>query len=73
MAHNDTPDLQHAEWRKSSHSGGDGGNCVEVATNLPGVIAVRNSRHRSDKPLIFTPSEWAAFLAGVNDGEFDIA
>jgi hypothetical protein len=30
-------------WRKSSHSGGNGGNCIEVAS-LPGVVAVRDSK-----------------------------
>ena len=37
-------DLNHADWRKSSYSGTNGGNCVEVARNLPGVVAVRDSK-----------------------------
>ena len=36
-------DLSRAEWRKSSYSG-QSGNCVEVARNLPGLIAVRDSK-----------------------------
>ncbi|MYU14471.1 DUF397 domain-containing protein, partial [Streptomyces sp. SID8361] len=32
------PDLSTAAWRKSSYSNGDGGECVEVADNLPGVV-----------------------------------
>ena len=36
-------DLSRAEWRKSSYSG-QSGNCVEVARNLPGLVAVRDSR-----------------------------
>jgi hypothetical protein len=36
-------DLSRAEWRKSSHSSQDG-NCVEVARNLPGLVAVRDSK-----------------------------
>ncbi|MEU6717581.1 DUF397 domain-containing protein [Nonomuraea sp. NPDC046802] len=72
----EAPDLIHADlsqavWRKSSHSGGNGGNCVEVATNLPGFIAVRDSKNPSGPALIFTPAEWKAFLGGVKLGEFD--
>ena len=33
-----------AVWRKSSRSNGSGGNCVEVASNLPGIVAVRDSK-----------------------------
>jgi Domain of unknown function (DUF397) len=36
-------DLSRAEWRKSSYSG-QSGNCVEVARNLPGLVAVRDSK-----------------------------
>ncbi|MEV6150424.1 DUF397 domain-containing protein [Nonomuraea sp. NPDC052129] len=64
-------DLSGAVWRKSSRSGSNGGQCVEVASNVPGIIAVRDSKDRSGPALIFTPSEWEAFLGGVKDGEFD--
>ncbi|WP_055477918.1 DUF397 domain-containing protein [Sphaerimonospora mesophila] len=64
-------DLSMANWRKSSHSG-SGNNCVEVATNLPGLVAVRDSKDRSGPVLAFTPSEWSAFIAGVKSGEFNI-
>jgi uncharacterized protein DUF397 len=37
-------DLTRAKWRKSIRSGGNGGDCVEVARNLPGVVAVRDSK-----------------------------
>ena len=36
-------DLSCAEWRKSSYSS-QSGNCVEVARNLPGLVAVRDSK-----------------------------
>ncbi|MFI6988404.1 DUF397 domain-containing protein [Nonomuraea wenchangensis] len=63
--------LDAAEWRKSSASG-DNGQCVEVATNLPGVVAVRDSKDPDGTRLIFTPAEWTAFLSGARRGEFDV-
>jgi hypothetical protein len=36
--------LDRAQWRKSSYSGSNGGNCVEVARNPGGIIAVRDSK-----------------------------
>jgi hypothetical protein len=63
-------DLSKADWRKSSRSSSNGGNCVEVARNLPGVVAVRDSKDPAGGALTFTPAGWAAFLAGVGDGEF---
>jgi hypothetical protein len=65
-------DLNRALWRKSSYSGGNGGNCVEVARNLPGVVAVRDSKNPAGPALTFTPDEWRAFLAGARDGEYNL-
>ncbi|RGA05587.1 DUF397 domain-containing protein [Microbispora triticiradicis] len=64
-------DLSDALWRKSTRSGANGGNCVEVASNLRGLIAVRDSKNPDGPKLLFTPSEWRAFIGGVKDGEFD--
>lgn len=44
--------------------------CVEVAIKPEGV-AVRDSKNRSKGTLFFTGGEWAAFVKGVKDGEFD--
>ncbi|WP_239377608.1 MULTISPECIES: DUF397 domain-containing protein [unclassified Frankia] len=63
-------DLTNAEWRKSSYSATQT-NCVEVARTSE-IIAVRDSKDPTGPVLVFTPSEWAAFVAGVSDGEFDI-
>jgi len=53
-------DLSRAEWRKSSYSG-QSGNCVEVARNLPGLVAVRDSKS-PDAPNLTLPHEtWQAF------------
>jgi Domain of unknown function (DUF397) len=56
------PDLSQAVWRKSSRSSGNGQNCVEVATNLHGLVAVRDSKNRQGTALIFTAAQWRAFL-----------
>jgi uncharacterized protein DUF397 len=63
-------DLSGAVWRKSSRSGTSGA-CVEVAGNLPGVVAVRDSRDACGSVLAFTPDQWAAFLAAVKEDQFD--
>ncbi|NES16937.1 MULTISPECIES: DUF397 domain-containing protein [Micromonospora] len=54
-------DLTGAAWRKSTRSGAQG-NCVEVADNLPGVVAVRDSKDPQGPALTFTPEEWSAFV-----------
>jgi Domain of unknown function (DUF397) len=66
-------DLTGAEWRKSSWSSGNGGTCVEVARNLPGAVAVRDSKDPDGPMLAFTPDEWVAFTAGIKTGQFDLA
>ncbi|MFU8874342.1 DUF397 domain-containing protein [Micromonospora sp. SL4-19] len=58
-------DLTGAHWRKSTRSGDNGGNCVEVADNLPGVVAVRDSKDRSGPALVFTPDSWAGFIGAL--------
>lgn len=60
------------EWKKSSLSGSTG-SCVEVALNVRGTVAVRDSKDPDGPKLIFTPSEWGAFTEGVRQGEFDLA
>ena len=65
-------DVSGAIWRKSTYSGGNGGNCVEVARDLPGIVAVRDSKDRQGPVLTFTPAEWQEFTAAVRGGEFDL-
>ncbi|MGW5559527.1 DUF397 domain-containing protein [Micromonospora sp. NPDC003944] len=55
-------DLTGARWRKSIRSGPDGGNCVEVASNLPGLVAVRDSKDPTGPVLVFAPGTWRAFV-----------
>ncbi|GAA3827421.1 hypothetical protein GCM10022226_55460 [Sphaerisporangium flaviroseum] len=58
-------DLSGARWKKSSRSGNTGGNCVEVAANLPGLIALRDSKHPNNPPLVCTPEAWRSFIGVV--------
>jgi hypothetical protein len=46
---------------------------VEVASNLPGVVAVRDSKDPRGPRLAFTPAAWEAFTARVRNGDFDVA
>ena len=62
------PDLSHAIWRKSSYSSSTGQNCVEVATNLPGMVAIRDSKNPDGPRLLIPAAEWRAFLRGLKAG-----
>ena len=55
-------DLTGAAWRKSTRSGGNGGDCVEVALNLPGIVAVRDSKDPAGPAITFSPAAWDTFL-----------
>ncbi|WP_326563476.1 DUF397 domain-containing protein [Micromonospora peucetia] len=62
------PDLTGAIWRKSTRSN-NGGDCVEVADNLSGVVGLRDSKDPTGPTLAFEPSDWATFVSAVkNDG-----
>lgn len=60
-------ELIGARWRKSSRSSGNGGNCVEVADNLPDLVAVRDSKNPTGPALTFTPAAWRAFVAELGE------
>jgi hypothetical protein len=51
-------------WRKSSYSGGSGGNCVEVGTTADSV-AVRDTKRREGAELRFSAATWQRFVASV--------
>jgi len=52
-------------WLKSSYSGNGGGDCVEVARNLSGVVAVRDSKNPDGPVLVLSKDEWASFITRV--------
>ncbi|WP_405886440.1 DUF397 domain-containing protein [Streptomyces longwoodensis] len=62
-----TPELN---WFKSSYSGGDGDNCVEVALR-PEAVHIRDSKDTGIRPLVVTPTAWAAFAALAADVSLD--
>ncbi|MFI6560892.1 DUF397 domain-containing protein [Streptomyces sp. NPDC050534] len=55
-------DLTNARWRKSSHSNGEGGSCVEVADGVPGVVPVRDSKVPHGPVVVVRSDTWAAFV-----------
>ena len=55
-------------WRKSSYSNADGGDCVEVASGLAGVVPVRDSKDPEGPALSFPAASWTAFLAEMPSG-----
>jgi uncharacterized protein DUF397 len=65
--------LDNATWRKSRYSGSNGGACVEVADDVLGVVAVRDSKDPGGPVLAFGPDEWRAFTVAIKAGEFDVA
>ncbi|MBC9727349.1 DUF397 domain-containing protein [Streptomyces sp. TRM68367] len=63
-------DLTDVTWRKSSYSNPDGGQCVEVADNLPTVVPVRDSKAPDGPALVFEAGAWSSFVSAVEGGGF---
>lgn len=61
--------LPDAFWRKSSHSGNNGGDCLEVVDGLPNAIPVRDSKNPTGPALIVTPAAWSSFVSAIQRGE----
>ena len=64
--------LDNVIWRKSSYSGSNGGACVDVADNLPGIVAVRDSKEPHGPKLRFSREEWRAFTTSIKRGELGL-
>jgi hypothetical protein len=58
-------DMTDARWRTATRSSNNGGDCVEVADNLPGRVLVRDSKDRDGGTLAFAPAAWASFVGDV--------
>ncbi|MFV2214584.1 DUF397 domain-containing protein, partial [Actinomadura sp. LOL_016] len=62
---------QQGKWRTSSYSGGDAGQCVEVAGVVPGVLA-RDSKDPGGPVLGFSKGEWGVLLDEIKRGALDL-
>ncbi|SDO89455.1 protein of unknown function [Streptomyces sp. cf386] len=60
-------DLSNARWRKSSYSGGSGGEaCIEITYDFPGVVPVRDSKLAAASPVLLIPAPaWSGFLTSL--------
>jgi len=57
--------LTSQNWRKSSYSGGQGGQCVEVA-GVPGLVAIRDTKDQGAGPVLRIAAEaWTTFTSGI--------
>lgn len=52
-------------WRKSSYSGADNGQCLEVRDDVPGAVPVRDSKNPHGPALSIPPAAWQAFVRHV--------
>ncbi|WP_327188461.1 DUF397 domain-containing protein [Streptomyces xinghaiensis] len=57
----ETAPIPSLTWHKSSYSGSNGGQCVEVAVG-PGAVHVRDSKDRTGAVLAVAADEWSAFV-----------
>jgi hypothetical protein len=64
-------DLSQAIWRKAALSAQNGG-CVEIAANLPGITAVRDSKRPEGGAHVVDRAAFAAFLTDVQGGRYDL-
>lgn len=65
-------DLSRIEWRTSSYSSSNGGQCVQVGTS-PQFVAVRDSQDPDGPALVFTQADWQTFLGHLKDGQAALA
>lgn len=63
--HTPRPNLSAAKWRKSSYSNATGGECVEVADNIPNTVPVRDSKDPHGPTLVFPTTAWTRFITSV--------
>ncbi|MFE1960828.1 DUF397 domain-containing protein [Streptomyces sp. NPDC059479] len=55
-------------WRKSSYSGSENGDCVEVAGVFRGEVPVRDSKNPGGPVLVFPAGGWGAFVVALKRG-----
>ncbi|MGW1180951.1 DUF397 domain-containing protein [Streptomyces drozdowiczii] len=60
-----SPDLTGAHWRKSSYSGTNGGDCVEVADGCAASVPVRDSKNPSGPVIVIGADAWRGFVTSL--------
>ncbi|MFJ8841372.1 DUF397 domain-containing protein [Streptomyces cyaneofuscatus] len=60
-----SPDLSTARWRSSSYSNTNGGECVQVSDDYPGLVPVRDSKNPTGPALIVRAAAWGPFMASI--------
>lgn len=67
-------DLAAAIWVKSSHSGANGGTCVEFSRTFTrsGIVPVRDSKNPNGPALLLSADVWTSFVDAVTGGEFPV-
>ena len=58
-------DLSNVTWRKSSYSNTTGGDCLEVADQVPAVVPVRDSKAPERGAVLFGADAWASFVGAL--------
>ncbi|MDT0347623.1 DUF397 domain-containing protein [Streptomyces litchfieldiae] len=59
--------LSTATWRTSSYTNGNGGDCVEVADGIPGLVPVRDTKNRTGPALLIPAAAWAPFISSLKE------
>lgn len=58
-------DLSTARWRKSSYSNSNGGECIEIAEDFPGLVPVRDSKNPHGPALLIPATAWTTFVESL--------
>ncbi|MFK0291507.1 DUF397 domain-containing protein [Streptomyces sp. NPDC090442] len=66
-------ELSAAQWYKSSYSGHNNDDCVEVSNDLPGLVPVRDSKDPHGPALVFPADGWTSFIGALKGGRFRTA
>ena len=67
----DELELERAQWSKSSYSSANGA-CAEVAKNLPGIVAIRDSKDPDGPKLLISPADWKILLSRLRETPFGL-
>ncbi|MYY02266.1 MULTISPECIES: DUF397 domain-containing protein [unclassified Streptomyces] len=60
-----SPELSTARWRRSSYSNSNGGECVEISDDFPGIVPVRDSKNPTGPALVVRAAAWNGFVASL--------